>query len=483
MSATQTQRRPATLPDSRPWFTYERISKTRSGNLAKGDGRGGLVGEDAQHDVNVAYIHSQDESAEIVDWRDNASGWDTATVRKDWQAMLDAIRRGEARGVVAWHADRYTRQLPQLLELIAACEAGRCELHTAMGGHHEDPTMIQIEGVLAAKESRVKSQRQKLKHGVIAMEGRAHGGRRAYGYTKERDKLVEHEAEHIRWAARQLLAGRSIRSITAGLTERGAVTVSGAPWRAGNLGTYLRRPMLAGLRVHHGEIMETPATWPALLELGQWQAVRTLLENPERRVSKSAPRVYLLSGIARCGGCGGPMRGRSNATQDLPPSYFCQTRAGCAFRRADLVDAQTRAVVVALLAKVDSAGQLSTPSDPSQGYALQEAIRDLEARGDALVRLFTGGHITERQLLAGKDEAATELASLRTQLDALELDARRPVEVLEGLAGMANAAELYDAMSLERRRAVVAQLVTVTIVPGARGRKYDASLVKVERRT
>jgi hypothetical protein len=398
--------------------------------------------------------------------------------------MLAAIRRGEAKGVVAWAADRYTRQVGQMLELIAACEAGKCQLHTAMGGFHEDPTMIQIESVLAAKESKVKSDRQKLKHGAIASEGKPHGGRRAYGYTRERDALVPEEAEHIRWAVRQLLAGRSVRQTTAGLNARGAVTVSGGQWRAGNLGTYLRRPMLAGLRVHHGEIQEQPASWPALLELGQWQAVRALLENPERRTGKRAPRVYLLSGIARCGGCGEVMRGKSNNSAGLPASYFCEQRRGsCAFRRADLVDAQVRAWVVTRLAAIDVTGALAEPLDPSEAFGLQEAIREVEKRQDALARLFTAGTIKERQLVAGNDEAELELTQLRDRLDALELDARRPVEVLQGLAGMANAAELFDGLSLERRRAVVSLLCSVTILSGARGRKYDPSLVVIAERT
>lgn len=479
MTTTATQPAPAGLRDQRPWFTYERISKTRSGKLRKGDGRGGMVGEDAQHGENVAYVHGWDPEAAIVDWRDNASGWCESTERPDWEAMLEAIAAGQCQAVVAWAADRYTRQPMQMEQLIAACKRGNVQLHTRLGGIHADPTMIRIEGALAAKESQQKSDRQKLKQSTLATEGKPHGGQRPYGWNEKRDALVPEEAAHVRWAADQVLQGRSIRSITAELTERGATTATGKAWRAGNLGTYLRRPMLAGLRVAHGQVVG-PASWPALLDLGTWEAVRNLLENPDRRVSKSAPRVYLLSGIARCASCGGSMRGRSGAYRDLGPAYYCEaTKTGCAHRRADLVDAQVRAVVVELLAKVDATGALVPAVDTSARAMVQGVIDELEASQIGLARMAARRAITEAQLEAATIESEAELKVRRRELADLELDARRPAAVLKGLAGKANAAELYDAMSLEKRRAVVALLVTVTIASGARGRQYDPALVQV----
>jgi site-specific DNA recombinase len=450
--------------DPRPIFTYERISKRRSGRLVA-DGKGGMVGEDRQHLENVEYAHTRiDPTAPIVDWRDNASGWDSAVRRDDWEAMLQAIASGQAM---------------QLERLLQACITGRCQLHTVLGGYHADPLLIRIESALAAKESQVKSERQKLKQADIASQGRSHGGRRAYGYTADRKALVEDEAAHIRWAASQVLAGRSLRSIAAELSERGATTVAGGKWRSSNLGTYLRRPMLSGQRVTHGQITGA-AEWPAVLDLGQWEAVRNLLANPDRRVSKSAPRVYLLSGIARCGVCGGPMRGRSNASAGLGPAYFCQEGPGCAYRRADLVDVQVRDAVVMRLAEVDATGALMAPADPSEQQRLQGAIAELEGLQDSLMRMRVRQEITEKQLATGTAEANAQLATLRDQLAQLEVTARRPAAVLDGLAGAGDAAARFDALPLEGRRAVISLLCAVTIHPqGKGGRGYQPELVQV----
>jgi len=492
-TGASTQLAPAALSvpggpyDGRPWATYERISKTRSGRVRAGDGIGGRVGEDAQHAENVAYIHSFDPGASIVDFRDNASGWDPKVIRGDWEAMLTGLRAGQFKGAVAWHADRYTRQPAQLEQLISATDLGRAQLHTRMGGFHHDPTMIRIESALSWKESKVKSDRSKLKHGTLASEGKPHGGRRAYGWNEKRTKLIPHEAKHIRWVADQVIAGRSIRSITAELNERGAVTVEGKQWKASNLGTYLRRPMLAGKRVAGKDANGRPivvgdATWPALLDPGKWSAMRRILEAPGRVGHKRAPRVYLLSGIARCGGCGGRMRGRSNESAGKPAAYFCDARKGCAYRRADLVDAQVTAEVVSRLAQVDATGALVPEPDTASWELIEAQVAEIESGLADLAVMAMRRQITQPMLEAATTEAGAQIADLRAQQADLDVAAHQPALVLEGLAGKANAAALFDRFGLERQRAVIELLCDVVIEPvpaGAPQRTYDRALVRV----
>jgi len=463
---------PVGMPDQRPWATYERRSRI---------GKGATMTMDNQHAENLAHVQAVAPGAAVVDYRDNASGWDEQKVRKQWDQLLLDLAAGQYAGVVAWHSDRYTRQPEQLEQLIKAVRKGRTQLHTRLAGHHSDPTMIRIEMALAAKESDTKSERGKLFQGELARDGKPHGGRRAYGYNAERTALNEDEAAHVRWAADQVLAGASIRSITAGLAERGSVTVSGKPWRASNLGTYLRQPMLAGLRTHHGEVVGK-ASWPELLDPGKWEAVRSILANPSRRISKRAARVYLLTGIARCGGCGATMRGRSNASAGKASAYFCDHGQGCAYRRADLVDAQVRAEVVERLTQVDATGAMAEPvTDLEVGrFQLSEQISELEANLNGLVGMALRGAITQAMLESATKEATEQIAELEQQRGQLAVEARRPSAVLSGLAGKANAADLFDAAPLETQRAVVAELCSVTILPSARGQKYDPALVRID---
>lgn len=478
MSAqTLTQTHPLGVPaDRRPWGIYARKSRI---------GVGATITKENQWGACTDYVQGVAPGAELVRFFDNASGWDEDAPRPDFQRMLRMVERGELAGIVAWHVDRYTRQVGVGEHLWQLCKASRTQLHTKLGGHQTSALAFTVQNAVARDESDVKSERLKLKHAQLAADGMPHGGRRMYGWNVQRTQLVPDEAAHIRWAAKRILGGASMRSTVAGMTARGAVTVSGGIWQASNLGTYLRRPALAGLRVHHGQVVGE-ASWPALLDRGTWDALRTLLDNPERRVSRKAPRVYLLTGIARCASCGGPMRGRSNASAGLPAAYFCDSAAKCAYRRADLVDAQVRAWVVARLAELDVTGALATPADEAElrHAELAEEIAQVRAGMATVARLVLSGAFDEAQAAAASDEARQQLAALETAQRELALEQRQPVEVLAGLAGMANAAQLFDALPLERRKAVVALLCTVTVHPqGKGGRTYDPELVVVQARS
>jgi hypothetical protein len=213
-----------------------------------------------------------------------------------------------------------------------------------------------------------------------------------------------------------------------------------------------------------------------VLDQDVWQACRTLLLDPERRTSHSQARRYLLTGIARCQeGC--KMRGRNNGANDLPASYHCEHVT----RRADLVDATVRAHIVARLAQVDVAGVLAGPvDDQDTAGQLRNQIAQVEARLDELADLAVMGDITTAMLTKATARATKEVAAMRAQLSELAVVANQPSAVLEGLAGMPNTAELFDALDLDRRRAVVDCLATITVRKAARkGAAYDPAQVVV----
>jgi len=483
---------PLGISDQRVWYVYAR--KSRIGN-------GAHITKENQWGACTSYIHATDPRGADTPIRyfwDNASGWDEKAKRDDWTTMQRGIAKGEACGVVAWHVDRYTRDMEVGAKFWKVCKKARTQLHTRLGGHISSALAYNVQMAVAADESEIKSERQKLKQAELATKGMVSGGGRCYGYNAKRTAVVPHEAANVEWVADQILKGRSLKGITAELNAplparlvdgkpygRGALTVQGKLWRSANLGTFMRRATIAAQRTHHGEL--TQATWPEIISLGKWQAVQQILNKPERRISKRAPRVYLLSGIARCAVCDGAMRGRSNASQGKGAAYFCAQGTGHAYRRADRVDMQVRAAVVARLAETDASGALRVTVDDSRAGAIQAAIRELEARQEALMPLFLSGAIKQHQLTAGTQEAEQQLAELRSELAQLEVDARRPIAVLEDAqaetAGLSltAAAKVFDSWDLERRRAVTAELVTVKIQPqGKGGHRYWPGLVEIE---
>jgi hypothetical protein len=71
-------------------------------------------------------------------------------------------------------------------------------------------------------------------------------------------------------------------------------------------GLVLRATNVA-LRVHGGAVVGN-GDWPPILDRGVWEQVKAILADPARKTSTGTVAKHLLSGIARCGVCGGPMR-------------------------------------------------------------------------------------------------------------------------------------------------------------------------------
>lgn len=475
---TLTMTSPATAAvgqDQRPWISYGRISKKK-----QGDGAGAYMKIGAQHDENTAYIHTFAPGAEVIRLQDNMSAWSPDVKRPDWEHALQLLAEGQAAGIVGWHADRLTRQPLQGEHLLAVCKQGGAQLHTTRGGHIANPTMFRIENALSANESDQKSARISMKHQLLAQQGAWSGGPRPYGYDVLNSALVinETEAHWVRWMAQGVLAGRSLHSLAQELNERGVTTAQGAQWKGPNLSKFLRRPMLAGLRQHRGQIVGK-AQWQPILDAQTWEAVCNLLDNPERRTSKSQARRYLLAGVARCGECGGKLRGRSNGTQATAAAYFCQDR-GCVSRRQDFTDAVVVAHVLARLSQVDARGLLTAPESADERVLLEARRDQLNGNLAAMAEQAVMGTITMDMLTSATKRIRQEVADLDDQLAQLAVASTRPQAALAGIAGAEDVPAVWASLDLDRQRSVVDVLCQVTVQKSPRkGAGFDPELITI----
>src|SRR3954471_15844198 len=140
----------------------------------------------------------------------------------------------------------------------------------------------------------------------IAAEGRPHGGnRRPFGYEDDRITVRQDEAEVIRQMVSRYLAGESLRSLCMWLEDSGVRTTTGVEWHSPSLRGVLRSGRIAGLREHRGEVVG-PAVWDAIITPAERD--RVLARMAEQAVTgRRSPRRYLLSGLLRCGRCGGKL--------------------------------------------------------------------------------------------------------------------------------------------------------------------------------
>jgi site-specific DNA recombinase len=185
-----------------------------------------------------------------------------------------------------------------------------------------------------------------------------HSGKRPFGFTALRE-IVEGRARVVRWEIEDSEAeiiremvrlsteeNLGFKAISDTLNERGLQRESGH-WVPSSVQHILRNPVLKGVMVYgrrpktgnpKGELIEVPAVFPPILTDDEWDALQLRMD-----IRKGAPRGsvhksdYLLSGIARCGHCGGPMSGKSGSAYKgrRYTSYVCtraaRAREGCTY--------------------------------------------------------------------------------------------------------------------------------------------------------
>jgi len=452
-----------------PVGSYARRSKR-----AKGDGQGAFINIADQHAQNRAYAARHFPGAPVVEYDDNMTAWDPDAVREGWDTLLDDIRAGRLEAVVGRYPDRLTRQPEQGEALLSACRRAKTALHLTSAGPVESALAVRILWAVAAEESDQKSRRMTDHHRRLAAAGGFHGGRRRFGYDADMTHILtaefcatdegkgyRPEADILRDAADRVLAGESLHSICKRWNREGITTPTGKPWRSPNLGKLLRGRHLAALKVHKGQTT-TAAAWPAVFDAATHDSLVRFLGNPERVVTGFVGvRKHALSGVLRCGVCGGPMYGRATRLKS-GPAYICRegqhTQAP-----TEPVDATVRALVIGRLSTVDAAGVFVAPVDAERANARAAERLALTARRDEEIPdALADGDLTPAQAKRATARLEARLAVLEAEAAAEDEAIRLPSRVLEGLTGVPGdvVASRYDALAWDRQRAVIAVLGT-----------------------
>ncbi|MGR0320417.1 recombinase family protein [Agromyces sp. ZXT2-3] len=308
------------MSDQVPAAIYARISKDREGaglGVERQEADCRLLADRLGWDVVAVYV-------------DNDISAYSGAPRPQYRAMLDAIRGGEVRGVIAWHTDRLHRRPVELEEFITLAETHNLAVQTVKAG---DLNLSTASGRMvarmlgAAARAEVDNTRDRIKRSreQMAGAGKYRGGQRPFGYEKDGVTVRAGEAAAVLDAARAVLAGRSLRSIAHEWNERGLKTSKGREWNVNRLRDVLMRPRNAGILAHglpgkpkgstgtgrtHDYEEVGKAAWPAIVPEEEWRALVALFLDPARRKHAGTQAHWLGSGIYRCGidGCGAVLR-------------------------------------------------------------------------------------------------------------------------------------------------------------------------------
>jgi DNA invertase Pin-like site-specific DNA recombinase len=289
--------------------------------------------------------------------------------------------------LILWSISRGSRRLREWLDLIDLLIQCKVLVYVTAHDRLYNPTSRHDYRAIIDEVMKAEDQAHEISEGVrrAAVGGAVRGepwGQCPYGYRRiynERNgKLVRQEEEPeeatvVRELFSRLEANHSLRSIEIDFAARGITTRPRLNKKTGKIETrpftaqHLRKLALtatyAGIRVHdplrwgkgHAhptpDSKETPAQWPALVEMETYLAVRKILTDPSRRTSRDGRAMHLLTGIAVCGVCGSILSATNKVS--VGPRYRCY-RKGCAsIFRKDL-DELIESVIIGFLSREDN---------------------------------------------------------------------------------------------------------------------------------
>lgn len=420
--------------------------------------------------------------AKRLDWQvvttfdDNDISAFNGNMRPGFEAMLTAMRRGEIDAVICWHPDRLyrrVRDLQRLVEItdhgirIASVNGGELDLSNSTGR-----MLATILGSVAEQESSHKGERRVAANVQRAAAGawRADGPR-LFGYTQHGEPL-EPEATAFRTAVRDILDGRSLRSICVEWNQRGLLTPKAAHGRKGGvrwtnpqLRRVLLRPVYAGLRTYR-DSDPVAGDWQSLIDVDTHRGLVAYLGDPDRTPACAFERKHLLSGVAVCGVCGAKLH-TIRPSKDRGQVYACRESVGKHVGRlAEPLDELVEATVLKLLRDSDIHCRLDRPDIDTA--ALHTRRTALEARKGELATLFAEGVLDGPAVRRESAKLTEQIADI----DGILADAVRTSPAAAMLTDGPDAIQKrWDAASPDIRGKVIDELMTVRVLPTPRGVK------------
>jgi len=333
---------------------------------------------------------------------------------------FEALLASKPERIVVWDVDRLLRSPKELERLIDLGFTVYAVTQSNIGLDLESVngrTMSRIAVAMATQEGDHKAERVRLEAEQRAADGRPKWGRRPFGYNPDQT-IREDEATHVRQAYADLLKGASVSAITREWNAEDLTTTGGKPWTPVMVSEFLRSPRNAGILVFRGDEIG-PGTWDGIVTEATFRAAQRVFAKPERKTGGGGKRKYLLSGVATCDKCGGPVTGGTKGA-GTEPHYRCAVKDhfrvpvdyidGLMFRYLPMVLQDKRARTHwrhKVAVQGDQGGDLSIERE-----ALQGRLKDLATD-------YATGMLDRVQLLSGTDQIRGRVREIDAELGAI----------------------------------------------------------------
>jgi site-specific DNA recombinase len=406
---------------------------------------------------------------------DNDVSASTRKPRPGYRQLLAAVEAGEVDMIVVSHVDRLLRtmvDLEALIDLIAKHGVGLVTVSGDLDLSTDAGRLVgRILAAVARGEVERKGARQKR-----AEEDRATRGvprmaaRHPFGWQPNRRTLDPAEASAVADGCMAILRGGTVTGVLRDWERRGLKPHQSQEWTRTSVRQILTSPRIAGISAYKG-IELGPGHWEPIVPEETLRAVQWTL-GQRRRPGHAA--TSLLGHLALCP-CGNYVsatintRGRpsyrcNQATQDGRPGPHVHTV------RAP-VDEHVSALTVAWLSQADVASLVVAPDD-GDAAALRDEEAVIQARLAQLGSMFMDGRIAEADVTSGRARGEERLAEIHARLAQIGRQSALTPLILAESVGLE-----WEALDVARKRAVIAELMTVTLFPAGTGRRFDPDTV------
>lgn len=309
-------------------------------------------------------------AAEIVAWHEGIGRSGKTVHRDDVDAALERIRAGHTDGVIVAWLDRFSRA--PVVEALGVytdiSEAGGQVVAVDMAGlNPADATgemaLTVMLSVNRMQWRKVAERYDQTRREAIA-DGKAVGGApfgycfkdatrkgRGRGVLDSRLVVDEAKAKIVRELFERKVAGATWLELARWL-DTVAPKPNGGHWARSTVGTMIACRTYLG-EVRHGEHVNAKAHEP-IVTPAQWRRAQN---EPGRRTPRG---TYLLSGLARCAGCGRTLRGSTlgrkprHGRKAPPPRVYSCDAAECEARSTIVVHRLDAEVVEQFFANLDA---------------------------------------------------------------------------------------------------------------------------------
>ncbi|ORM00698.1 hypothetical protein A5N74_01615 [Prescottella equi] len=421
--------------------------------------------------------------ADVIEDADLGASRRSTKARPGFQRLQQILGRGDV--LVMWEGSRGTRRLGEYAEFRDLCAERGVMWHIGGRLYDLDDPGDRLTLGIGASVSEYEADQM---HGRIMRGIQAHAdagkpwGSLPYGYRRVRDedsgrtvnwRIESTEAALLREAVERVLHGESVYTVAREFNERGIAPPRGARtgWAGSPLREMLVRPVYAGIRRYGGVDIE--GTWPALWDLETHDRLVGALATKDPIIRPGRVPASLLSAIAVCGVCGGPMEFRTGKPEiGRRARYEC--RRSCLGRRADKVDDMVREAVVMFFTSAPGEKLLARQHDTSGAHKALEEARQLQARLDEAQDAYADGDI---ELSALQRVTARLRPRIEEAKHRAEQASANPV--LEHFRD-ADPREVWEQLTVLERRAVVADCLRVTILRMPfPSKKFEPDFVKI----